>query len=67
VILQNNAQQASLDPQAQTGSRSPRQPPPAGVVSRETLCQPLVTEDYVVQSMPDVSPTKWHLAHRAGF
>ncbi len=31
------------------------------------LCEPLVTEDYVVQSMQDVSPTKWHLAHTTWF
>ncbi|MEN8181316.1 MAG: ergothioneine biosynthesis protein EgtB [Myxococcota bacterium] len=29
----------------------------------EALCKPLATEDYVVQSMHDASPIKWHLAH----
>ncbi|MCH7885409.1 MAG: ergothioneine biosynthesis protein EgtB, partial [Planctomycetes bacterium] len=51
-------------------------PPPAPISApsyeavrrfSESLCEPLVTEDFVIQSMPDVSPTRWHLAHTTWF
>lgn len=31
------------------------------------LCEPLETEDYVVQPIVDVSPPKWHLGHTTWF
>ena len=33
----------------------------------ERMCQGMEPEDFVIQSMPDVSPTKWHLAHTTWF
>ncbi len=33
----------------------------------EALAAPLLTEDYCIQTMADVSPPKWHLAHVTWF
>ena len=33
----------------------------------EKICEPLETEDYVVQPIVDVSPPKWHLGHTTWF
>ncbi len=40
-----------------------------GAARRRTLalCEPLTAEDMMVQSCPEASPAKWHLAHTAWF
>ena len=57
-------------PMAQAASRT--HPEPLASYRRvrqfsEILCEPLQPEDTCIQSMPDVSPSKWHLAHTTWF
>jgi ergothioneine biosynthesis protein EgtB len=33
----------------------------------EAICAPLINDDYIIQSIPDVSPPKWHLGHTSWF
>ena len=61
---------------AEHGRKADRtDPDTAGLISAyrnvrlatESLCQPLETDDYTVQTMADVSPAKWHIAHVSWF
>src|SRR5689334_138025 len=33
----------------------------------KSLCETLKPEDFVIQTMPEASPAKWHLAHTSWF
>lgn len=59
--------QVDAFPAAVRGAQTPAERYLAVRRFSESLCEPLVVEDYVVQTMQDVSPTKWHLAHTSWF
>ena len=59
----------SVNPSEIGGSNLPslRQQYHAARKATEALVETLAPEDCVIQSMPDVSPTRWHLAHVTWF
>jgi ergothioneine biosynthesis protein EgtB len=61
--LPQPAASGTIVPEARTLTQQYKQVRAASVA----LCAPLSIEDYVVQSMPDASPAKWHLAHTTWF
>ena len=62
-----NAEQRSVSPQDAVISQAILADYMSVRHDTETLCQPLEIDDYQVQTMPDVSPTKWHIAHVSWF
>lgn len=69
-MLERSASSVGCTQPASAGIRSGTEVQRAFSATRrltETLSGRLLPEDQVVQSMPDASPTKWHLAHTSWF
>ena len=54
------------DERSSSAVRPPRAPTRGVRATTERLASALSAEDQTVQTMPDVSPTKWHRAHSRG-
>jgi ergothioneine biosynthesis protein EgtB len=63
IIMEHDASKSAVAVQEQSLSERFRE------VRRRTqdLCAPLTPEDMMVQSCPEASPAKWHMAHTAWF
>ena len=57
----------AIEPADLQTERAPAKSYAAVRTMTESLCAPLATEDYVIQSAPECSPAKWHLAHTTWF
>ncbi|MBI1422269.1 MAG: ergothioneine biosynthesis protein EgtB [Gammaproteobacteria bacterium] len=66
-MSQATAEQSKTVPFAATNNEDLAAAYAAVRAATESLCQPLEVEDCQIQTMPDVSPTKWHLAHVSWF